>query len=250
MPIQSRDLLMTDQKGREGKMRPGQVPVRYLVRLPLILILQAAVLFLSAGRIDMPRAWIYLGTTSIYTLVSAILICKFNPTLIVGRAESITRRDIKSWDKILMPTAVVMQYVVQLAVIGLDVGRFQWSNLGINYAILGFVLALIGAPLGVWAAISNPYYEAVVRIQRDRNHKVITTGPYRIVRHPGYVSAVLWSIATPLIIGSVFGLIPSGVIVMLLIVRTALEDRMLQNELEGYSEYARNVKYRLLPLIW
>lgn len=149
-----------------------------------------------------------------------------------------------------MPTAVVMQYVVQLAVIGLDVGRFQWSNLGINYAILGFVLALIGAPLGVWAAISNPYYEAVVRIQRDRNHKVITTGPYRIVRHPGYVSAVLWSIATPLIIGSVFGLIPSGVIVMLLIVRTALEDRMLQNELEGYSEYARNVKYRLLPLIW
>jgi len=231
-------------------MRLGQVPARYLVRLPLILILQAAVLFLSAGRLDLPRAWIYLGAISIQTLASVMLVCRFNPTLIMGRAQSITKQDIKAWDKVLMPVGLVVQYVVLLAVIGLDVGRFQWSSLGINYAIGGFVLLVVGAVLGVWAAVSNPYYEAVVRIQRDRDHKVVTTGPYRIVRHPGYVGAILATVSTPLIIGSVFGLVPAGIVVILLFLRTALEDKTLHNELDGYSDYAHKVRYRLLPWVW
>lgn len=228
----------------------GQVPTRYLVRLPLILILQAAVLFVSAGRFDLPRAWIYLGAISIQTLASVMLIYRFNPTLIMGRAQSITKQDIKAWDKVLMPAGLVMQYVVLLAVIGLDVGRFQWSSLGIPYAVVGFVLLVLGAVLGVWAAISNPYYEAVVRIQKDRDQKVVTTGPYRIVRHPGYIGASLGAVSTPLIIGSVFGLVPAGIIVILLLVRTALEDKTLRNELDGYAEYADKVKYRLLPWVW
>ena len=169
----------------------SQVPGRYLIRLPLILILQAAVLFLSAGRLDMPRAWIYIGATSIQTLAGVMIIFRFNPTLIIGRAQSITKQDIKAWDKVLMPVGLVMQYVVLLAVIGLDVGRFQWSSLGFHYAIVGLALQVAGAVFGLWAAVSNPYYEAVVRIQRDRGHKVVTTGPYKIVRHPGYVGAIL-----------------------------------------------------------
>jgi protein-S-isoprenylcysteine O-methyltransferase Ste14 len=231
-------------------MRLGQVPAKYLVRLPLILILQAVVLFFSAGRFDLPRAWLYLGAISIQTLASVMLILKFNPALIMGRAQSITKQDIKAWDRVLMPAALVMQYVVLLAVIGLDVGRFQWSSLGIIYGIVGFIMLVVGAVLGVWAAISNPYYEAVVRIQRDRDHKVVTTGPYKIVRHPGYVGAILAIISTPLIIGSILGLIPAGIVVILLFIRTALEDRTLHNELEGYSDYARNVRYRLLPWVW
>jgi protein-S-isoprenylcysteine O-methyltransferase Ste14 len=220
------------------------------MRLPLILILQAAVLFLSAGRLDLPRAWIYFGAISIQTLASVMLISKFNPALIIGRAQSITKQDIKAWDKVLMPAALVMQYVVLLAVIGLDVGRFQWSSLGIIYGIVGFIMLVVGTLLGVWAAISNPYYEAIVRIQSDRDHKVVTTGPYRIVRHPGYVGAILAVVSTPLIIGSMFGLIPAGIVVILLFIRTALEDRTLHNELDGYSDYAGNVRYRLLPWVW
>jgi len=231
-------------------MRLGQVPARYLVRLPLILILQAAVLFLSAGRFDLPRAWIYLGAISIQTLASVMLVSRFNPTLLMGRAQSITKQDIKAWDKVLMPVVLVIQYVVLLAVIGLDVGRFQWSSLGIVYAIVGFILLVIGAVLGVWAAISNPYYEAVVRIQRDKDHKVVTTGPYRIVRHPGYVGAILVTVSTPLIIGSVFGLVAAGIVVILIFIRTALEDKTLHNELDGYSDYAHRVRYRLLPRVW
>jgi protein-S-isoprenylcysteine O-methyltransferase Ste14 len=215
-----------------------------------MLILQAAILFLSAGRLDLPRAWIYLGASFIQTLVGVMLISRFNPTLIMGRAQSVTKQDIKAWDKILMPMALVTQYVVLLAVIGLDVGRFQWSSLGIPYAIVGSVMLIVGATLGLWAAVSNPYYEAVVRIQRDRDHKVITTGPYGIVRHPGYVGAMLATVSTPLIIGSVFGLVPAAIVAILLLIRTALEDKTLHNELEGYSDYARKVRYRLLPWVW
>jgi hypothetical protein len=136
-------------------MRLGQIPARHLVRLPLILIPQAVALFLSAGRFDLPRAWIYMGATSTQALAGVMVICKFNPALITRRAQSITKQDIKGWDKILMQMAVMM-HIVLLAVIGLDVGRFQWSSLGIYYAVVGFVLWVVGAVLGVWAAASNP----------------------------------------------------------------------------------------------
>jgi protein-S-isoprenylcysteine O-methyltransferase Ste14 len=168
----------------------------------------------------------------------------------MGRAQSITKQDIKAWDKVLMPIGLVMQYVVLLAVIGLDVGRFQWSSLGIHYAIVGFVLLVVGTALGLGAAVSNPYYEAVVRIQRDRDQKVVTTGPYGIVRHPGYVGAILGGLSAPLIIGSISGLVPAGIVVILLFVRTILEDKTLHNELDGYPDYAHKVKYRLLPWVW
>lgn len=236
-------------KGKHG-VRLVKIPARYLVRLPLILILQAAVLFLSAGRLDLPRAWIYVVTISIQTFVSVVVISRFNPTLITGRAQSISKRDVKAWDKILMPMGLIMQYVVLLAVIGLDVGRFQWSNLGILYSMAGFVMLVVGGVLGVWAAASNPYYEALVRIQKDKDHKVVTAGPYAIVRHPGYVGAILATVSAPLIIGSVFGLVPAGAVVILLFIRTELEDEVLHNELDGHSDYAQKVKYRLLPGIW
>jgi protein-S-isoprenylcysteine O-methyltransferase Ste14 len=237
---------------RDGEDFPmlGGIPTRYLVRLPLILILEAAVLFLSAGRLDLPRAWFYMGVTAIQTLASVMMIAKFNPALVMERALSVTKQDIKAWDKILMPAGLVMQYVVLLAVIGLDVGRFHWSSLGIHYAIVGLALLVVGAVLGVWAAASNPYFEAVVRIQRDRGHKVVTTGPYSIVRHPGYVGAILSAVSAPLIIGSVVGLVPVGIVVMLLILRTALEGKALHNELDGYADCAHKVKYRLLPWLW
>jgi len=96
----------------------------------------------------------------------------------------------------------------------------------------------------------NRYFEASVRIQRDRGHRVITTGPYRIVRHPGYVGAILWGISTPLIIGSVYGLIPGSVAGIVRIIRTSLEDKLLCKELKGYVEYTKRVRYRLLPELW
>ncbi|MCP8311500.1 MAG: isoprenylcysteine carboxylmethyltransferase family protein [Candidatus Methylarchaceae archaeon HK02M1] len=173
---------------------------------------------------------------------------KYNPELINQRARGI-RQDTKSWDKVLMPVGIIMSYIV-LLVIGLDVGRFRWSSLSIDFTIVGLILFVIAATLGTWASITNPHFEPTVRIQKDRGHEVIKTGPYKIVRHPGYVAAILFPISTSLIIGSLFGLIPAGITMLLAIIRTSLEDKTLLNELDGYSEYAKSVKYRLLPGVW
>ena len=109
---------------------------------------------------------------------------------------------------------------------------------------------ILGSVLIHWAMLVNRHFESSVRIQKDRGHRVITTGPYRIVRHPGYVGAILFGISTPLIIGSVYGLIPGGIAVILLIIRTSLEDKLLRNELNGYVEYTKRVRYRLVPGLW
>ena len=232
----------------ENNKRSRKIGIKTILRLPLFLILQALILFVSAGRIDIPRAWIFVGIISLHYPVGFLIFYKFNPELIQQRARGI-RKDTKLWDKVLMPALVIMGYIV-LAVVGLDVGRFQWSSLGIHFAVLGFVLYIFAAVLGNWAVITNPYYEPTVRIQKDRGHQVITTGPYKFVRHPGYVAAILFPISISLIIGSVYGLIPAGINLLLLIIRTSLEDKTLQNELNGYSEYAKRVKYRLLPWVW
>jgi len=130
------------------------------------------------------------------------------------------------------------------------VGRFQWCNLGIHFGIVGTVLFIAGAVLIHWAMLTNRHFEVTVRIQKDRDHRVITAGPYRIVRHPGYVGVILWGISTPLIIGSVYGLIPGAIASILMIIRTCLEDKMLRSELDGYAEYSKRVRYRLLPGLW
>ena len=129
-------------------------------------------------------------------------------------------------------------------------GRFRWSNLGIHFGILGCVMFILGAVFIHWAMLVNSHFEATVRIQNDRGHRIITTGPYKIVRHPGYFGAILWGISTPLIIGSVYGLIPGSVAGIVRIIRTSLEDKLLCKELKGYVEYTKRVRYRLLPELW
>jgi len=133
---------------------------------------------------------------------------------------------------------------------GLDVGRFHLSNLDICFAVAGLVLLIVSTVLLIWAMMVNLYFEPTVRIQKDRNHGVITSEPYKIMRHPGYLAGILYSLSIPLIIESVFTFIPTGIYALLMIIRTLLEDRTLQKELNGYSEYAEKVRYRLLPWLW
>ena len=219
-----------------------------ILRVPLFVVLQIIILFGAAGRIDIPRAWIYFVIVFVYYSIGLVIMYKFNPELLYRRSRGIGK-GTKSWDKILMPVIVILTYI-QLAVIGFDLGRFQWYYLGINFAILGLIMYIFLAFLGTWITITNPFFEPTVRIQKEREHKVITTGPYRIVRHPMYFGFILFIVFYCLALGSLFSLIPSALGVVGIVIRTILEDRMLHKELEGYTEYAQKTKKKLIPLIW
>ena len=223
--------------------------IKQVLLSSLLLIIQMIIFFLSVGHINVSRAWMFFGATFVYLSVSTVVLYRFNPELIVHRLRR-KREGSKLWDEILMRASNLMVMLVVPAVAGLDVGRFQWSSISIHFAVVGFVLYFFSSVLINWAMIVNPHFEATVRIQKDRDHQVISTGPYKIVRHPGYLSGILWTLSIPLIIGSIFTFIPVAIYTLLMIVRTLLEDRTLSEELTGYSEYAKRVRYKLFPGIW
>lgn len=154
------------------------------------------------------------------------------------------------WDEVLMRLSNLVALVAVPVVAGLDVGRFYWSSLDFSFVLLGLFLFAVSTFLLNWAMVVNPFFEPTVRIQKDRGHKAVTSGPYRFVRHPGYLAGVLYILSIPLTIGSVLAFIPAGVYVVLFIIRTALEDGVLLRELDGYSHYAQKVRYRLIPWLW
>jgi protein-S-isoprenylcysteine O-methyltransferase Ste14 len=135
-------------------------------------------------------------------------------------------------------------------VAGLDVGRFHWSSLDFAFVLPGFVLLVFSTFLLNWAMAVNPFFEPTVRIQKERDHRVIADGPYKYVRHPGYLAGLSFVFSFPLIVGSAFAFVAAVVYMALVVVRTALEDRTLKNELNGYLEYAKKVRYKLFPWIW
>ena len=205
-------------------------------------------LFLAAGRLDMPRAWILLGIDYLGVVVVSVIFWKITPELANQRAT--IKEGTKSWDKVFLAFYFTISLIGFPIVAGLDVGRYQWSELHINYTIAGAILFTLCVAIGSWAIIANQFFETTVRIQTDRGHKVITDGPYRYVRHPGYLSMSLGAVSASLIIGSLYSLIPGGLGIIAVVVRTYLEDQTLQEELEGYRDYASRVRWRLLPGLW
>jgi len=210
------------------------------------LFLQAAILFFAAGTLDIPRAWLYFGLYLVYLAVNMAVFLKWNPDIIRARSET---KLTKGWD-VAFGIVYTVSMVLIPAIAGLDVGRYHWSVLDARFAALGILLFLPGAALITWAMAVNKFFEGTVRIQKDRGQTVVTTGPYAYVRHPGYAGMSLIYIAPPLIIGSAYALIPAAAIVAGLVVRTHFEDRMLLEELDGYAEYAKRVRYRLVPGVW
>ncbi len=204
-----------------------------------------AILFISAGRVDWPMAWVY-------TLVSAVdaglLVMVVSPELMKERAHP--KADAKAWDRVLARLTGPLGSTVMLIVAGLD-WRFGWS-LPVSFAwqAAGLVVFVLGMGLMTWAMIVNNFFSLVVRIQKDRGHTVVSSGPYAYVRHPGYVGGMLFQLATPVMLGAFWALVPAGLAACCILVRTALEDKTLQAELDGYQDYAARVRYRLLPGVW
>ncbi len=223
---------------------------RLLIGINIMVILPAVILFGSSGRLNWGMAWVYIGMTTAFTVGSRIIMLRENPDLITERAEFLDKGDTKSWDKTLMPLVAILGPIVMLIVAGVDM-RFGWSpKLPLTIQVTALIITALGCFLGVWATVVNKFFSAVVRIQRERGHAVVTSGPYQYVRHPGYTGGIVANFATPLMPGSLWALVPAVLVNCLLIVRTALEDSTLQEELEGYRDYAGRVLYRLILGLW
>jgi len=204
--------------------------------------------FLAAGRLDIPRAWLLLGIDYLGVVVISVIFWKLAPELANQRAT--IKEGTKPWDKVFLAFYFTISLIAFPIVAGLDVGRYLWSELHINYTIAGVIIFILCVAFGSWAIVVNQFFETTVRIQTDRGHKVITDGPYRFVRHPGYVALILGALSASFILGSGYSLIPGGLGIIAVVVRTFLEDRTLHEELNGYREYASRVRWRLVPGIW
>jgi protein-S-isoprenylcysteine O-methyltransferase Ste14 len=224
--------------------------IRYILRMYLSLLAMAIIFFAAAGSLEIPRAWLFFIITFFYYFFSIIILYKVNPDLIWHRGGPAFRENTKSWDKVLLSAYFILGVYVQIFIAGWDIGHVNLWYLGPEYLVTGLILYLISVILIVWAMIKNRFFEPTVRIQKDRGQNVISSGPYGIVRHPGYLSGILWHVAVPLILGSLLALIFAIIIIIILIVRTYLEDKTLQAELDGYVPYTKKVKYRLFPGIW
>jgi protein-S-isoprenylcysteine O-methyltransferase Ste14 len=208
----------------------------------------AAILFTSAGRLDWVMGWVYLGVFLAFDVATALVLLPKSPELLVERAK--IQEGTKGWDQVLVRLAAAYLPMAAWIVSGLD-DRFGWSvQVPPALQIAALVVVVLGYALVVWAMAANPFFSATVRIQADRGHSVATGGPYRCVRHPGYLGAILFTLLMPILLGSLWALIPAGLALPAYVVRTALEDKTLHAELDGYPEYVARVHYRLLPGVW
>lgn len=222
--------------------------VRWAIKGVLFKLFVAAVLMVSAGRWDWGMGWLYVIIFLLFDVATAVIVIPRSPGLLIERSQA--QKGVKAWDKIIMPLAAGFLPMASWIVAGLD-ERLGWlPEVSLRLQITAAIVTAIGYGGVVWAMGANAFFSPVVRIQSERGHQVASGGPYRIVRHPGYVGAMLFTVAAPLMLGSWWGLIPGGLGAALYIVRTALEDKALQAELEGYQEYTQRVKYRLLPGLW
>jgi protein-S-isoprenylcysteine O-methyltransferase Ste14 len=225
------------------------VSPRVVVQVLFFIVVIPFLALLTSWRWDWWEAWVY-GILSILSfVVSRVLAARRHPDLIAERARFMQHEDAKSWDRILVPWMGFGGILVML-IAGLD-ALLDWSpSFSLPVKILALVLILGAYALSSYALIENRFFSGMVRIQADRGHQVVSSGPYRWMRHPGYAGALLTYLATPLFLDSAWAILPTLFTTGLYVLRTALEDRALQTELPGYAEYARKVQYRLLPGIW
>jgi protein-S-isoprenylcysteine O-methyltransferase Ste14 len=228
----------------------AQIGWKPILQFIVFVILLPLVLFAAAGRLNWGMGWTYVGVHMAFAAVSRLIVFRRNPDLLVERARSLQAEGAKGWDRWLMVVVGLLGPLAIWIVVGLD-ERFGWSpEIWLGYQLVALALVVAGYAVGTWAMAVNAYFSGVVRIQKERGQTVVKAGPYRVVRHPAYAGAVVTYLAMPVMLDSLWGLVPAGLTVVALWIRTALEDRTLKEELPGYEEYVRETKYRLIPGLW
>ena len=222
--------------------------VRSIIVQTISLIIGLAILFISAGTLAWVNAWIYVGLVSIYWVTSTVVLARVNPEMLNERG-SVVKKGTTAFEKAWVALVPILTFG-NLVIMGFDAVRFQWSFMPFWLTFIGIFMFIVVSPLALWAMTVNKFFEWTARIQDDRQQYVCTSGPYKIMRHPGYVGLIVSILAYPFMLGSWWGFVLSGILAILIVIRTTQEDSMLQNELPGYKGYANQVKYRLIPLIW
>ncbi len=219
----------------------------FAVRTITLLIVYILVLFLCAGRLDYWQGWLFIAILGVLVVLS---IMRFSDMAELAAERLKPGPGTKTWDKVFLALYFPLGLGI-LAVGGLDVGRFGWTT-GIPVWMYPAAVVVYAASFAFtrWAMLTNRWFSSVVRIQTERDQQVVRDGPYRFVRHPGYVGIIVSFMSSPIILGSLWAFVPAAAVSLLLVVRTGLEDRMLRDELPGYIDYTRAVRYRLLPGIW
>ncbi len=221
--------------------------IRFLIREIMGVVILGILLFWSAGTFNWPMAWALLAIMLAWAVGMLIVMARRHPRLLAERTGP--RKGAKSTDAAIMGIVGLLT-IGRSVVAGLDM-RYGWSaEMPLTLQLSMLAIAALSYALVIWATASNPFFSQIVRIQKERGHYVASGGPYRFVRHPGYVGSVLHELSAPIMLGSWWAVIPGFVILLLFIIRTALEDRTLLEELEGYRTYSQKVRYRLLPGIW
>jgi len=219
--------------------------VKGLVTVGVFVLVLMAVFFGCAGRLDLPVAWAYFIFLAINTAVLSLVM---DPELIAERAT--IGEGTKRWD--IVPSFMIgrISPLAILIVAGLDI-RFAWSPIiPLTLKIIALIPAMAGMVLVDWAVLSNRFFSGVVRIQKERGHTTVDSGPYRYIRHPGYTGTIAYNLFIPLVLSSLWTFIPAGLVIVVTVVRTIFEDRTLWAELDGYQNYASRVRPRLIPGLW
>jgi len=203
-------------------------------------------MFIAAGKINYPEGWIYFAV-SIFGLIINMATTKNNDLI---KERSKPGFNTQSWDKKILSSLAILT-IIPYILAGLDSGRFNWSgHFDFRITILGVLFMIIGQIIFTTAKYQNNFFSSVARIQTERNHTVHDQGLYKIIRHPGYLGMILSWLGFPLILNSLYSFIPVLMAIILLIIRTSLEDKLLTNELTGYKEYMQKTKYKILPFVW
>ena len=222
---------------------------RVVVQTTLVVAVMGAVLFLAAGDWRWPQAWLFLGEFGSAGLAISFWLLRHDPALLESRMSWPVQREQMRWDRYFMLAAGIV-FTLWLALMGLDARRFGWSEVPVLVQVLGIALIALGMLAVWWTFRFNSFAAPQVRMQIARGHRVITEGPYRIVRHPMYAGSIVYLLGMPLLLGSWWGLAMVPLMVVGLTRRIAGEERMLRRDLAGYEEYAGRVRWRLVPGIW
>ncbi len=223
--------------------------VKVWLTLAVEAVIFSALLFGAAGTIRWPAGWAYLILFFVGALWITLFLARHDPALLAERMKIPVQKGQPFWDKILI-LPMIVAWCAWLVLMGLDAVRFRWSAMPLWLQCAGGALIVLSFWMFARVFRENPFLTAVVKIQTERGHRVISTGPYAAVRHPLYAAVLIYLPANALLLGSWYGLAGSFVLSGGLVFRTAMEDRELRRGLAGYAEYAARVRYRLIPFVW